>query len=301
MIGIAQLTVFSFLVIGLIYAFLKRKEETKGNRFVKDWAPFLVLWLLYDQMRGIADNQDWINVKPVYDVEKYIFGWMFGGQIPNEWAQQDFIQNKFLSFFYAFIYTVHPIAPLLLAVLIYYKSNDREMFKEYSQSFLLTVYLALATFVFYPVAPPWYVEKHGFAQPEQLTGVGDSAAGLVDVDNYLGITAFTDFYRQFNANPYAALPSLHAAFSFFVAYYAIYYYRSRIGRKIYWIIFYPFLVWTAAVYLNHHYIVDLLAGAAYSYVSIKLVRYYRKKRGIGAKVEPRSLDGTLPNAKAEES
>ncbi len=286
MVGIAQLSVFTFLVIGLTYSYLKRHEETKGNRFVKDWAPFLVLWLLYDQMRGIADNQDWINVRPVYDVEKFIFGWMFGGQIPNEWAQQDSIQNKPLSFFYAFVYTVHPIAPLILAGLIYYKSNDREMFKEYSHAFLLTVYLALVTFAIYPVAPPWYVEKNGFEQPEQLTGVSDSAAGLVDVDNYLGVTAFADFYQQFNSNPYAALPSLHAAFSFFVAYYAIYYYRSRIGKKIYWIILYPFAVWTAAVYLNHHYIVDLLAGAAYSYFSIHVIRYFRKKRGIGTNNQP---------------
>ncbi len=295
MVGIAQLTVFSFLVIGLIYTYRNKGDETKGNRFVKDWAPFLVLWLLYDQMRGIADNQDWINVKPIYDLEKYLFGWMFGGQIPNEWAQQDSIQNKPLSFFYAFVYTVHPVAPLILAVLIYYKSDDFDTFKEYSHSFLLTCYLALVTFAIYPVAPPWYVEKHGFVQPEKLTGVGDSAAGLVDIDNYLGITAFTDFYRQFNSNPYAALPSLHAAFSFFVAYYAIYYYRSRIGKKIYWVILYPFCVWTAAVYLNHHYIVDLLAGAAYSLVSIHLVRYYRKKRNIGSNNQSSKLNKNSNN------
>ncbi|MCH8907255.1 MAG: inositol phosphorylceramide synthase [Candidatus Heimdallarchaeota archaeon] len=272
MIGITQISVFIFLIAGLIYSYVKRE-----GRFAWDWAPFLILWLTYDQMRGIADNQNHINVKPVYDLEYKIFAWMFGGQIPNEWAQSSAIQNEPTTLFFSFLYIVHPIAPLILAIYIYYGSKDKETFKEFSHAFLLTSYLALITFALYPVAPPWYVAENGFTQPTMLTNVAESAAGLLKADTYLGITAFANFYRDFNANPYAAVPSLHAAFSYFVAYYAIRKYKS-IGPKIYLIIIYPLIVWIAAVYLNHHYIVDLIIGIGYSYFSIRTIRFIHRRR-----------------------
>jgi len=273
-IGITQITVFLFLIGGLIYTYIK-----KDGGFMKDWAPFLFLWIIYDQMRGIADNQDHINVKPVYLIEEKLFGWMFGGQIPNEWAQGDAIQNTPTTVFFSIIYIVHPLAPLILAVVIYYKSKDMGMFKEFTQAFLLTSYLALITYALYPVAPPWYVADHGFMQPdpENLSEIGESAAGLLATDKLFDITAFADFYRRFNSNPYAAVPSLHAAFSFFVAYYIIYKYKS-IGPKRYFVIIYPAIVWTAAVYLNHHYIVDLIAGVGYSYFSIRITRFIRRNK-----------------------
>jgi membrane-associated phospholipid phosphatase len=267
--------VASFLIAGLIITYIK-----KDARFLKDWAPFLLLWIVYDQMRYIADNQDWINVKPVYNLEFEMFGWMFGDKIPAFWAQEH--QNVIITLFFSFIYTVHPIAPLILAIVIYYKSKDQETFKEFSHAFLLTCYLALITFALYPVAPPWYIWNEGngllFRQPEMLTNIKESAAGLIKSDDYLSITAFGDFYGSFNSNPYAAVPSLHSAFSCLTAYYTIYRYKHK-SNKVWLFAIYPVTVWCAAVYLNHHFVVDLIAGLIYAYFSIKIVRFIRRKRG----------------------
>lgn len=271
-IGITQISIFVFLIFGLIFTYLRKKDG-----IVKDWLPFLFLWLIYDEMSSIAENQDHINVVPIYRIEKKMFGWMFGGKIPNEWAQNETIQNKPTTLILSFIYVFHLIAIVILALLIYYKSKDYDTFREFSQAVLLTSYLGFVTFASYPVAPPWYIAEYGFIQPETLTNEWKSAAGLLDADNYLGITAFADYYRRFNSHPYAAFPSLHAAFSYFVAYYTIHKYKYK-GHKFYFILIYFLVILIASVYLNHHYIVDLIAGIAYSYLSIRIIRYIHQRR-----------------------
>ena len=198
-------------------------------------------------------------------------------------------------------YAMHPFSPLVLGMVIYYKDKDRETFKEFSTAFLLTSYLALITFALYPVAPPWYVWNSGsgypyFAQPQQKTGLARSAANLVDFDNYFRTNVFGDFYKTFNTNPYAAMPSLHSAYSFITAYYCV----KKYGKKMWPIVFYPVTIWCAAVYLNHHYVCDLIGGVVYSYASIRIVRFLRSRNSksiaedetVGETDEISSLEGS---------
>ncbi len=50
---ISQITIIVFLILGVIYTFVK-----KDRGFIKDWSPFLLLWFTYEQMRSIAGKQD---------------------------------------------------------------------------------------------------------------------------------------------------------------------------------------------------------------------------------------------------
>lgn len=267
-----QFGIDQLIILGIIYAAIRRKKS-----FFVDWLPFLVLWFTYDLMRGVVDDTRYIHVTQVYDWELKLFGWMFGGQIPNFWIQQ--YHTAFFDIFFAFFYTLHMPAPLIVSFLIYYKEKDRPMFKEFSGVFLLTSYLALITFYIFPVAPPWYVWNGGqglrFTQPAPSSHVSQSAAGLIQVDKLLGHHFYSSFYETFNANPYAAFPSLHSAYSIITAYYAI----RKYGKKAWWMIFYPMGVWCGAVYLNHHYIIDLVAGGVYVFVSLNIVKFVRKKMG----------------------
>ena len=261
-----------FIVLGIIIAGLLKKKS-----FFRDWVPFLIFWFTYDLLRSIADDNQFINVKPTYDLELKIFGWMFGGEIPAFWAQNH--HSLFFDILFAIYYSMHMAAPIIVSSLIYYKSKDRYLFKEFSYAFLMTSYFALLTFYFYPVAPPWYIWNDGsiynFGQPVVLTRTPGSAAGLLELDQLLGIDFFGKIYGRFNSNPYAALPSLHAAYSSITAYYAIKKYGMK---KAGWVLIYPFGVYVAAVYLNHHFIVDLILGVIYMAVSIKIVRAYRNYR-----------------------
>lgn len=283
-----------FAIIGIIIIGLVRKIS-----FIKDWIPFLALWLTYDLMKNIAEDHGHINVKPIYDLELKIFGWMFGGKIPAFWAQEH--HNMFLDIFFTILYSLHVIVPIIVATSIYYKSKDRYLFKELSYAFILTTILALITYAIYPVAPPWYIWNDGnglkWDQPIILTGIPGSAAGLVEVDRLLGREIFSSFYGRFNTNPFAALPSLHAAYSFMASYYTI----KKYGiEKFWWMIFYPAGVLTAAVYLNHHYIVDLILGIVYIYFSIITVRTIRNYiEKISAEVRDDEIiqkeEATVPN------
>ena len=291
LIGI-DLALDQFILLAIIIAGLTKKKS-----FFKDWVPFLIFWFTYDLMRSVADDNQHINVSPIYDLELKLFGWMFDGKIPAFWSQNH--QFLFFDVFFAIYYSMHMVAPIIIASLIYYKSKDRYLFKEFSYAFLLTSYLALLTFYFYPVAPPWYIwnESNGlnFGQPVVLTRTPGSAAGLVEVDRLLGINLFGRIYGRFNSNPYAALPSLHAAYSSITAYYAIKKYGQN--KRVRWVLLYPFGVFAAAVYLNHHFIVDLILGVFYTLISIKSIRVFRNIRERRRNVETQSeeLDNEQPN------
>ena len=142
-----DLALVQFILLIIIIAGLTKKKS-----FFKDWVPFLVFWFTYDLMRSVADDNQHVNVRPIYDMELKLFGWMFDGNIPAFWAQNH--QYLLFDILFAIYYSLHMAVPIIIASLIYYKSKDKHLFKEFSYAFLLTSYLALLTFYFYPVAPP---------------------------------------------------------------------------------------------------------------------------------------------------
>lgn len=250
-----------------------------GRQFLKDWGPFMFLWISYDMMRGIADNLGHINVRPVYEWEFALFAPLFGGEIPPFWAQHH--KTEALTWMAGFFYALHMAAPIIVALTLWIRKEDRELFLEMSRAFLMTSYAALITFIIFPVAPPWYVYRGynengtpNFSQPQEKVSVRESAAGLLDFDKFANKDFFGSIYETFNANPYAAMPSLHAAYSFFVAYFAIKKHRWKAS----WVAIYPLGVCCSAVYLNHHYIVDLIVGIMYSMIAIYLSSLWTKHR-----------------------
>lgn len=261
----------NFLILGLLISFLFKRSRD----FIKDWVPFILLWITYDMMRGIADNLNEVHVSEIYYLELHLFGWMFGGEVPPIWAQQH--QHIVVSTIAALFYTMHMGVPIFVGGLIYYVSDDREFFKEFTFAFILTSYLALLTFVIYPVAPPWYVADYGFVPPDQRMGLAESAAGLISVDKFFNNNFYGSIYRTFNSNAFAALPSLHSGYSYISALYFTKKYKHK-GKKVYLSFMYPMGVWFSAVYLNHHYIVDLIAGVIYVHVSIYIAKKYREYR-----------------------
>lgn len=233
-----------------------------------------MLWLVYDMMRGyVGSTLTYVHVEEIYYLELFLFGWMFDDKIPSIWFKQ--FEHEWLSSISAIFYTFHVAAPLFVGVLIFYVSKDEETFREYTYSFLLTTYLALLTFFLFPVAPPWYIDKYGFTQPVNRTNLSESAAGLLNVDKAMNSQFFGSIYQMFNANPFAALPSLHSSFAIISVYYFITYYKTK-SKLVYLSVIYPIGVWIAAVYLKHHYIVDLVAGALYVFISIWIVQYIQK-------------------------
>jgi len=248
----------------VIFSFVLGKQRAK--RFLIDWLPFVFFWIGYDMMRGVADSvRGTIHVVEPYRWELALFGNLFG-EIPPFLLQTLREEGAFsglkkaVDLLAANFYTAHFALPLLLGWVFWHTTNDRPLFYKFVYTLTVLDVLALFTFMIYPAAPPWYVYNYGFAAPETNANFWSISAGnLVDVDHLLGVKFFTTLWDSFNANHFAAIPSLHGAYPIVLSWFA--YKKFRWNP---WLLsLYPAAVWFSAVYLNHHYVVDLIIGGFY--------------------------------------
>ena len=289
-----------------IFAFGFLGKE-RGKLFLIDWFPFVLFWILYDMMRGVADSikGGYVNVVEPYRLEALCFGWMTGHDIPAIWfagwrvANEGRWYKEILDLMSANMYTLHFAAPLILMWIFWHTTDDRRSFYLFIYTITVLNISALATFMIYPAAPPWYVDKYGFQQPGIVGMVSGAVGGLLAVDNMLKVKFFTTLWDNFNANHFAAIPSLHGAYPLAIAFFI---WKKFRGKTWLWFI-YPLLTWFAAVYLNQHYIVDLIIGAGYLAAAYMLTdrillpkvfdRYVDYQRTIRALGRERQVDDTV--------
>jgi len=136
--------------------------------------------------------------------------------------------------------------------------------------------VAVITQISWPTAPPWYLEQYGDqVEPNYLTQ-GDEA-GLARVDALIGFELFKRLYGQ-SPIVFGSFPSLHAAWPIVITIFAPDHKAFKIAG-----ILYSMTVWWAAMYLNHHFFIDVLGGGifvAFSYFvatqSIHILSKYMK-------------------------
>jgi len=222
--------------------FIYAAHMKRAQRFIKDWFPFIALFLAYDTMRGIADNITGIvHVTELINAELYLFG-----TIPTKALQQSY-RTPILDWTGAIFYSLHFIVPFVFGFILWNRSPKN--YRKYTVALLITSYSALITFLAYPSAPPWF-------------GINAERI-LFQMDGVMGVPLYATIYAFIEPNPFAAIPSLHASYPWVVSLYAI-----KIKRiKALPVLIFPLGVWFSAVYLGEHYIIDLLAGVAYSTVA----------------------------------
>jgi len=235
-----------FLILGfLIYAAYNKTTW----RFLKDWLPFITVFVSYEIMYGIvgAISQSNLHSGP-FNLELA----MFGGQLPSLLLQQT-IRLEVLDYLGAFFYSLHFFAPTIFAYILWRISPPN--YWKYTISFGLCTYGALVTFLFYPVAPPW------IEVPQVIRILTDS------VDVNLGIPVYRTVFDFLSPNLYAAFPSMHSALPFLISLFAIKVWKKK-GLLT---LIFPIGVWFSAVYLGEHYFVDVLGGIAYAVVAFLVV------------------------------
>jgi hypothetical protein len=232
----------------LILAFLIYAAYNKRTwNFLKDWLPFLTVFLSYQLMYGIvgavAQN---LQAGPL-NMELI----MFSG-IPSAILQQT-IRTPILDYMGAFFYSLHFFAPTIFAFILW-KLSPKNYWK-YIIAFGICTYGALVTYLFYPVAPPWI----------EVSGVMRILTVSVDAD--LGIPVYKTMYDFLSPNLYAAFPSMHSALPFLISIFAFKVWKLKALP----ILIFPIGVWFSAVYLGEHYIVDILGAVAYVLVAYFIV------------------------------
>ena len=118
---------------------------------------------------------------------------------------------------------------------------------------LLANALGLIGYVLLPTAPPRMFPSLGFLDTLDAFGGLNHGSGIVSLA----------------ANPYAAMPSLHAADALIVGVVLASVVRKRVW-KVLWLVW-PLWVWFAVIATGNHFWLDVAAGILLAWVTLALV------------------------------
>lgn len=240
--------------------------------------PVLATGIIYDSQRFYSDYiRGPIRVAEPYQFDKYFFGINVSSPsglntaasrlTPNEWFQLHThpALDLFTGFFYLFFIAIFIGFG---AYFVFFRSRtgtpkvSAEQLKLRAPgimwSFLWLNLLGYSTYYWYAAAPPWYVALYGLG-PADLTAQANPA-GCIRFDELLGTHFFTGMYGR-SADVFGAIPSLHVAYPFLAVFYA---HRFGALRGFAW--FFYLAMFFSAVYLNHHYVLDVIWGSAYAVI-----------------------------------
>lgn len=237
-----------FLVlIFLIYAAYNKHTW----RFLKDWLPFITVFLSYETMYGVVGTvaKNHLHIGP-YNMDMTLFG-----QLPSL-VLQETIRLPVLDYMGAFFYSLHFFAPTIFAFILW-KASPKNYWK-YTVAFGVCTYASLLTFLVYPVPPPWY--HLNAAYTPSYTGTTVIRILTDSVDTSLGVPVYHTIFDFLSPNLFAAFPSMHSALPWLIFLFAYKIWRNKALP----VLLFPVGVWFSAVYLGEHYVVDVWGGIAYA-------------------------------------
>ena len=233
-----------------------------SRRLARVGMPFLLYGIVYDSMRWYADyiRSPIVHVHEPYDFDLRWFG--IHGLTPNEWLQRNTSAALDLICGLAYTPMLFIGESVLLSIYFIAKGKVRRA-ERFTWIFVIANFIGFACYYIYPAAPPWYVSDHGFAVD---LSVHASPAGAIRFDQLIGIPLMQGFYGK-SADVFGAIPSLHVVYPFLAVIYGWYLRRFRLIAATYFL-----LVCFAAVYLNHHYLLDIFLGLAIALAVMAAVR-----------------------------
>jgi membrane-associated phospholipid phosphatase len=249
------------VLVGLLGLLDLYNERTRA--FLRQFFPFIATGAIYDSMRYFywPAIEGRVHVAGPYQLERSWFG--VGGRTPNEW----FLDHHWptLDLACGFAYLVYVGEYLAVALLLFFRRRDR-ILRQFALAFLIVNLLGFITYFVHPVAPPWYVTQYGFG-PARMD-VHSAAAAASRFDQILGTHFFDQIYGR-GVDVYGAYPSLHVAYPL-LAVWAVFRVQELRWARAPAIGFF-LLMCLSAVYLQHHYVIDVLLGVAYATVTLVLV------------------------------
>ena len=240
------------------------------RHFILGFSIFIIYWIIFDYMKAFPNfryNDE--HIQDLYNWEKSWFGFNWNNTIvtPNEYFAQN--TSSLLDVLSGIFYLCWVPVPLAFAGVLFFK--NRNLFFQFSLTFFLVNMIGFIGYYAYPAAPPWYVSNYGF---DFVSSTPGNTAGLGRFDDLLGVGIFKSIYAK-SSNVFAAMPSLHAAYMMIVVFFGI---KAKMKG---WNILFAIItmgIWFSAVYSNHHYILDILAGMICSVAGIALFQWWAKSK-----------------------
>jgi PAP2 superfamily len=205
---------------------------------IRQLAVFAGAYYAYRLVRGLVDGQVGLafeNARHLVDAERAL-GLFFEPHL-QAWAEGKQWIMTGASFMYV---NSHFVITTTFLIWLYIARNHAYYFVR--NMFLVAMSLALVGYTAFPAAPPRYLPEWGFSD-SVASFVGENAERSANV-----------LY-----NPFAAMPSMHVAFSLMIAVPAIFLVRNRV-LKVLWGI-YPFVVTFVVVVTANHFWIDAAFGA----------------------------------------
>lgn len=246
----------------------------RTRRFAEVALPFAAVGLIYDHFMWVSWMRGQVHVGDLHAAELALFGIPTANGVVTPTAFLSARTHAALDFVCGFSYLAYLYEVFFVGAWLHF-TGDEARAKTLAWAFLLVNVIGMLVWLVYPAAPPWYVELYGTG-PARLD-VPASAAGAARFDALLGITYFHEFYAR-SKNVFGAMPSLHVAYPalvFFVL-------RDK-GRLAAWLAAgFALLVAYSALYLGHHYVLDVLGGALAAFIAFAIVRSRMKAPEIQA-------------------
>lgn len=258
-IGFRPEHIFMALLIGGLFFF-----APASRRLVVALIPFALFGISYDWMNLLPNYEvNPVDVRGLYETEKSLFGISSGGSFltPNEFFALH--SHPVMDFLAGVFYLCWVPLPIFYGLWVYFSGRGFD-YLRFALVFLLVNLIGFAGYYIHPAAPPWYVAMHGF---EAVPGTPGSVAGLARFDEMTGLSVFHGLYER-NANVFAAMPSLHSAYTFVAFIYSLIIHSSRTWKGILGIV--TLGIWFTAVYTSHHYILDVCGGILCSFLAVFL-------------------------------
>jgi hypothetical protein len=244
--------------------------------------PLGLVGLFYDSMRFFKDvGLTRLHDCDLRDLELSLFGFTSGGarMTIHDWVQAH--PNLPLDLVCAVPYGTFIFASIAFAAFLYWK--DYPALQRYAWTFFALNVAGFVTHHLYPAAPPWYFHSHGCAV--DLATRASEGPNLARVDAFIGFRYFGGFYGR-SKDVFGAMPSLHVTYPLLILLEGWRNFRAPMRAAS--VMFFVTMVF-AAVYLDHHWVLDVIAGIAYclaAHFAFKRL-FARQAREQRAPEEPR--------------
>jgi hypothetical protein len=200
---------------------------------------------LHNAERVIRVEQ-WLGIFREQDVQSWFLGWPW-----------------FLRLWNIYYGTLHFVVPIAVLVVLFRRWPAA--YRLWRNTLAFTTGLALIGFSLFPLMPPRLLCDCAFG------GGAASDRGFVDtIDRYGGLWSFDSGTVKSISNQYAAMPSLHVAWSLWCALALIPRLRHRWAKVL--VGLYPVATVFAIVVTANHFLLDALGGVAVLGVGYLLAR-----------------------------
>lgn len=251
------------MALGVVMPALAYRSE-RTRRLFLTVLPLALLGLTYDGMRYVQDlglSAGRVHVCDLRALDAELFG--RPGWTVHDWLQTH--SNPWLDRLCAIPYGTFLFVTVGFALFLYARA-PREAALRFTWTFFAMSLLGFVTYHVYPAAPPWYFHAHGCAV--DLGTHASEGPNLARVDAWLGVGFFRGLYGR-ATDVFGSVPSLHVAYPLLIL--------LEGWRWIRWpgrvaALAFAACMAFAAVYLDHHWIVDVILGWLYcvvAYVAVK--------------------------------